>query len=121
VTPGPEIFTDQSLQQAILILLNNAADASPDHVDVDGRWDADWLVVAVSDRGSGVAAGNLEKLGRTFFTTKQPGKGTGLGLVLAASTVARLGGTIGWSNRPGGGLSAEIRLPLRGLEVQTAR
>jgi len=120
VTPGPEVFTDQSLQQAILILLNNAADASPDHVDVEGRWDAHWLVIAVGDRGSGVSAGNLEKLGRTFFTTKQPGKGTGLGLVLAASTVARLGGTIGWSNRPGGGLSAEIRLPLRGLEVKTS-
>ncbi len=119
--PGPEIFTDQSLQQAILILLNNAADASPHHVDVDGRWDADWLVLVVGDRGSGVSAANLEKLGRTFFTTKEPGKGTGLGLVLAASTVARLGGTIGWTNRPGGGLSAEIRLPLRGLMVTTSR
>jgi len=118
-TPGPEIFTDQSLQQAILILLNNGADASPHHVDVDARWDAEWLALVVGDRGSGVAPGNLEKLGRTFFTTKEPGKGTGLGLVLASSTVARLGGTIGWSNRPGGGLAAEIRLPLRGLMVTT--
>ncbi len=119
--PGPEIFTDQSLQQAILILLNNAADASPHHVDVDGRWDADWLALVVGDRGSGVSAANLGKLGRTFFTTKAPGKGTGLGLVLAASTVARLGGTIGWSNRGGGGLSAEIRLPLRGLMVTNSQ
>ncbi len=119
VVPGPEIFTDQSLQQAILILLNNAADASPHHVGVDGRWDAVWLAVVVGDRGSGVPPRNLDKLGRTFFTTKQSGQGTGLGLVLAASTVARLGGTIGWSNRPGGGLCAEIRVPLRGLMVTT--
>ncbi len=115
--PAPDVFTDASLQQAILILLNNAADASPHHVDIDGRWDGDWLTVTVSDRGSGVPAGHLEKLGRSFFTTKAPGKGTGLGLVLASSTVARLGGTIQWSNRPGGGLAATLRLPLRGLTM----
>lgn len=118
--PAPEIFTDASLQQAILILLNNAADASPHHVDIDGRWDGDWLTVTVSDRGSGVPGGHLDKLGRSFFTTKAPGKGTGLGLVLASSTAARLGGTIEWSNRPGGGLAATLRLPLRGLTMTTS-
>ncbi len=115
--PVPQIFADQSLQQAILILLNNAADASPHHVDLNARWDADWLTVAVGDRGGGVPAGSLDKLGRVFFTTKEPGKGTGLGLVLASSTVARLSGTIRWSSRTGGGLSAEFRLPLRGLTI----
>ena len=51
-------------------------------------------------------------MGRTFFTTKAPGQGTGLGLVLTASTVNRLGGTVRWPNRVGGGLCAEVRLPL---------
>ena len=76
----------QSLRQAILILLNNAADASPHHVDIDGRWDGESLQLTVGDRGSGVRARPLGKLGRSFFTTKPPGQGTGLGLVLTAST-----------------------------------
>jgi two-component system sensor histidine kinase RegB len=113
--PAPEIHAEPSLAQAILILLNNAADASPHHVDVDGRWDAANLDIAVGDRGTGVAPARLGALGRTFFTTKAPGQGTGLGLVLAASTVNRLGGTIRWANRPDGGLRAEIRLPLDNL------
>ncbi len=113
--PVPEIFADQSLQQAILILLNNAADASPHHVEIDGRWDAEVLRLTVGDRGAGVPEGSLGNLGRAFFTTKPPGKGTGMGLVLTASTVSRLGGTVRWTNRNGGGLSAEITLPLRSL------
>ena len=113
--PAPEVFADPSLRQAILILLNNAADASPDRVDVDARWNGESLHLTVGDRGGGVPEGTLEKLGRAFFTTKPPGQGTGLGLVLASSTVGRLGGTVRWSNRPGGGLAAEIHVPLKGL------
>ena len=114
-TPVPEIFADAALQQAILILLNNAADASPHHVEIEGRWDENTLRLSVGDRGTGVDAASLGKLGRSFFTTKPPGKGTGMGLVLTASTLDRLGGSVGWSNRPGGGLAAEITLPLKGL------
>ncbi len=110
--PAPEIFADRSLRQSLLILLNNAADASPHRVDITARWDAQSLYVAVTDRGSGVAPDHIDMLGRAFFTTKAPGQGTGLGLVLAASTVSRLGGTVRWSNRGDGGLCAEIRLPL---------
>lgn len=114
-SPAPEIFADAALQQAILILLNNAADASPHHVDMHGRWDESTLRLSIGDRGPGVDAAALSKLGRTFFTTKPPGKGTGMGLVLTASTLDRLGGRVDWSNRPEGGLAAEITLPLRGL------
>jgi len=117
--PAPEIFADQSLRQSLLILLNNAADASPHRVDVTARWDEHSLSMTVADRGSGVAPDHIDKLGRTFFTTKAPGQGTGLGLVLTASTVNRLGGTVRWSNRAGGGLAAEIRLPLNRLLLST--
>ena len=116
-TPAPEIFADQSLGQAILVLLNNAADASPHHVEVEAKWDSESLHLTVGDRGSGVPAGNLDKLGRAFFTTKPPGQGTGLGLMLTSSTVDCLGGTVRWFNRPDGGLAAEIHLPLRGLTL----
>jgi len=113
--PAPEIFADAALQQAILILLNNAADASPHDVQIVGRWDEETLRLSISDRGAGVDPASIGKLGRSFFTTKEPGKGTGMGLVLTASTLDRLGGSARWSNRPDGGLAAEITLPLKGL------
>jgi len=116
-TPAPEIFADQSLRQAILVLLNNAADASPHHVEVAAKWDSESLHLTVGDRGGGVPAGNIDKLGRMFFTTKPPGQGAGLGLVLTASTVDCLGGTVRWSSRTDGGLAAEIHLPLQSLAV----
>jgi two-component system sensor histidine kinase RegB len=117
--PAPEIFTDQMLKQAILILLNNAGDASPHHVHFGASWDAVTLRVSVSDRGPGFADTQLEKLGRMFFTTKAPGKGTGLGLVLATSAVSRLGGTIRWTNRAQGGALAEMQVPLVQLLIST--
>lgn len=118
--PAPEIHPDPSLRQAVLVLLNNAADASPARVDVDARWDGDALRLVVGDRGAGVPEGLLDTLGRAFFTTKPPGQGTGLGLVLAASTVDRLGGTVRWTNRAGGGLAAEIRVPLASIAPEHA-
>ena len=117
--PAPEMFTDQMLKQAILILLNNAGDASPHHVHFGASWDAVTLRVSVSDRGPGFADTQLEKLGRMFFTTKAPGKGTGLGLVLATSAVSRLGGTIRWTNRAQGGALAEMQVPLVQLLIST--
>jgi two-component system, sensor histidine kinase RegB len=120
--PAPEIFADASLRQAILVLLNNAADASPSRVELDVRWNARTLTLRVGDRGRGVPAEAAGKLGRDFFTTKPPGKGTGLGLVLTASAVSRLGGSVHWTNRPDGGLWAQVELPLSSLGLgATAR
>jgi len=81
------------------------------------RWDSRSLELEVGDRGRGVPQEAVAKLGRQFFTTKPPGQGTGLGLVLTASTVSRLGGNIRWRNRADGGLSAKIELPLSRLDL----
>jgi two-component system sensor histidine kinase RegB len=116
--PVPEIRDEPTLKQAILMILNNAADASPDDVRMNGQWSPDHLVLSILDRGKGMPELGREKLGRMFFTTKAPGQGTGLGLVLTVSTVSRLGGTVEWSPRPEGGVCAEIRLPLRGLTTR---
>jgi len=113
--PGPAIVPDASLKQALLILVNNAADASPHHVDIDARWDAASLRFAVGDRGPGFPRERLATLGRSFFTTKPRGKGTGLGLVLTTSTIEHLGGAVEWTNRPEGGAVAAVRLPLSSL------
>ena len=117
--PVPEIFVERSLQQAILNLLNNAVDASPEGVELAGRWTDDELRLTICDRGEGIPEDVLPRLGKELFTTKAAGKGNGLGLVLAATTVGRLGGSIRWTNRPDGGACADVLLPLRALTVTT--
>lgn len=114
--PVPTIAPDPGFAQAVLVLLNNAGDASPDYVLMSVDCNHTHLRIVVSDRGSGIPTETLGRLGRTFVTTKPPGKGTGLGLMLTASTVARLGGTVTWSNQPEGGARAEMRVPLSSLQ-----
>lgn len=115
--PAPEVYADRALQQAILVLLDNAADASPQSVRFAARWDDATLHIAVEDRGPGIAPERTGSLGRVFFTTKPPGAGTGLGLVLAANAVHALDGTLAWRARAEGGTSAQVTLPLQRLRV----
>ena len=104
--PAPEIFADQSLRQSLLILLNNAADASPHRVDVDGPLGR--AIALQLDRRrprQRRRARPPRQAGPNVLHDQAPGQGTGLGLVLTASTVGRLGGTVRWSNRADGGLA----------------
>jgi two-component system sensor histidine kinase RegB len=118
VSPAPEIFAEQALMQALLALLNNAVDASPKDVQFAGQLEGDQLRLFIADRGSGLAAGDQGKLGRTFFTTKPPGKGTGLGVVLASRAIEGHHGTLCWENRPGGGTRVKVMLPLASLSLE---
>ncbi len=115
--PAPEIFADAALKQALGNLVDNAADASPDDVRIDARWSGEALELVVRDRGPGIPEDVLPRLGRAFFTTKPPGRGTGLGLVLTAAVLNRLGGSVRWANRDGGGAEAFVRLPLASLTL----
>jgi len=115
--PAPEIFADAALKQALGNLVDNAADASPDDVRIDARWSREALDLVVRDRGPGIPVDVLPRLGRAFFTTKPPGRGTGLGLVLTAAVLNRLGGSVRWANRDGGGAEVFVRLPLASLTL----
>lgn len=111
--PGPLIVADLALEQAILNVLNNAADASPSGVDVYARWSGQQLVLRVEDDGAGIDPHNLAHVGRPFFSTKRANGGKGLGLFLTATTIERLGGRFTLGPRPAGGARAEITLPLK--------
>jgi two-component system sensor histidine kinase RegB len=115
--PAPRIFADDSLGQALMNLLNNAADVSA-NVEVTYGWNDNELRMTVDDTGPGIPPAALAKLGREFFTTKPPGQGTGLGLLLTATVISRLGGTVRWSNRAEGGARADVRLPLAAFTLQ---
>jgi two-component system, sensor histidine kinase RegB len=118
VLPAPDIFAEQALMQALLTLLNNAVDASPKEVQFAGYREGDALQISIADRGSGLSAGDQGKLGRAFFTTKPPGKGTGLGVVLASRAIERLRGTLCWEDRPGGGTRVKVMLPMASLSLE---
>lgn len=109
---APEIVIERSLRQAIVNLLNNAADASPEQVDVEGRWDERELCIRICDRGPGILPEAADRIGKDFFTTKPPGKGHGVGLVLSSAVISRFGGSVKLFNQPERGACTEVRLPL---------
>ncbi|VAX09937.1 Sensor histidine kinase PrrB (RegB) [hydrothermal vent metagenome] len=113
--PAPQIVAERVLSQAIISILNNAADASIEDIELEGRWDKQQLIIEISDRGSGLSEDVSARVGKTLFTTKEEGQG--VGLFLAHSVVKRLGGSVRLSNREGGGVHTCIELPLDKLLV----
>jgi len=113
--PAPRILAEQTLAQAIGNILNNAADASPQSVKIDGRWTEELLTLDIADRGPGLAPAIAQRPGEAFVTTKS--EGFGLGLFLARTTLKRLGGDLDFSPRADGGLRCCITLPLAALRV----
>lgn len=103
------INVDNSLRAALLNLLNNAADASPDGIQIRSAATATQFIFSIVDKGAGLSAEALQNAGAAFFTTKQEGRG--LGLLLANATVERLGGKVRLYNHAEGGAITELSLP----------
>ena len=105
-----ELIADPALRQALWNLLDNAAEASPDHVAVAVIALGNDLQVSVSDRGPGFSADQLASIGDPYRSTK--GAGHGVGLFLAVNVARRLGGRLEARNRDGGGAEVRLLLPL---------
>lgn len=67
--------------------------------------------VDIEDNGSGIAKENQDKMFKLFFTTKPPGKGTGLGLPICRNLMEKLGGEITFQTEPGQGTTFTLRIP----------
>jgi two-component system sensor histidine kinase RegB len=113
--PSPRLRAEPALRSALLNLLNNAADASPDEMDIHLRWDAERILFEIQDHGPGLTPEAAAKAGSAFFTTKQEGRG--LGLFLANATLERMGGSVRLYNREGGGATTEVVIPLKAREA----
>ena len=105
-----QLDADTTLRAALMNLLNNAADASPQGIENISRCDAAHFILTVVDHGAGLSEEAARRAGSAFFTTKSEGRG--LGLFLANATVERLGGTVMLTNNPQGGASTVLTLPL---------
>lgn len=112
IQPAPIILAEQTLSQAIMIILNNAADACPRNIEVDGHWTHEQLFLEVRDQGAGFTAEAVSAAGNKLFTTKEPGQGLGLGLFLAHAAIRRFGGKVQLFNRDSGGTCTRLLLPL---------
>jgi signal transduction histidine kinase len=106
------------LRQVVLNVLTNALDAmeAAGHIDIgmqlerteNGR---ERVAVSVRDTGRGIAPDNLPNVFDLFFTTKEVGKGMGLGLALSQAMIEQHGGTISITS-PGPGQGATVRFEL---------
>lgn len=112
--PAPRIAPDRTLGQALMNLLDNAADASPGRIAVDGGWENDELRLTIRDYGPGLSGEARARAGTPFFTTK-PERGLGLGLYLARLVLERFGGAVTLTNHDDGGAVTAVHLPLEAL------
>ena len=111
VQPAPQILNTQLLSQSILNLLNNAADASLKHIEIEANWNDHELQLEILDYGEGLTGEAAQRAGEAFFTSKAPGQGFGIGLFLANANIERFGGSVRLTNREGGACTKVI-LPL---------
>ncbi|GAA6131143.1 ATP-binding protein [Halopseudomonas sabulinigri] len=108
---APSLRASPELGQAMLNLLNNAADACPEQLRISLAWDQRCITLHIRDRGPGVPLHIAEQLGTAFLTTKGK-KGFGLGLFLSQAAVERIGGTVRLFNQCEGGTLTEVTLPI---------
>src|SRR6476661_1473027 len=120
-----DAFADQGqLELALVNLIINARDAMPDggtvtiaaenrHVGADELTglSGDFVRLAVTDDGTGISRGDLEKVMEPFFTTKDVGKGSGLGLSMVYGFAKQSNGAFRIESELGEGTMAELWLP----------
>ena len=129
--PAPRITADRRLEQALLNLLDNAADANGEggkNLQFTARWDAERCCIEILDGGPGLNSAHAQRIGQPFFSTKpsweQDGAigssvgGIGIGLFLTNATVEQFGGKVELFNRNDGprGACTRITLPLARLK-----
>jgi PAS domain S-box-containing protein len=118
----PPVFGDRTqLEQVILNLINNAEHALTDtddapgtrgHIQIRTHHDERDVIIDVEDDGPGIPDNVRAHIWDPFWTTKDEGKGTGLGLAVVHGIVADHGGTITLENTPGSGACFVVRLPI---------
>ena len=129
VAPGlPPLFADRGQLETVLVnLATNARDAMPsggvltmsagaEVVPSGGSHPAGltpgaYIRISVCDTGTGMDEAVLIRVTEPFFTTKEPGKGTGLGLAMAKGFVEQSGGRLLISSKAGSGTTIDLWLP----------
>jgi two-component system sensor histidine kinase RegB len=111
--PGASLGPKSDFLEVVVPIVRNALDASPAgaRVRLDVEAHADRLRVVARDEGHGMDAATLARAGEPFFTTRAPGRGTGLGLFVVRLHAERLGGALRLESAPGRGTTAIVEWP----------
>jgi two-component system sensor histidine kinase RegB len=107
--PAPDLVADPRLEQALLNLLNNAANATHHPLEIRLGWSSDELCFEIRDQGPGFPPEVLAHGGQSRFPSHE--RGSGVGLMLTRSAIEQLGGRLSLMNREDGGALARIELP----------
>ncbi|PKU24860.1 PAS domain S-box protein [Telmatospirillum siberiense] len=116
----PVLIDPGEFEDALLNMALNARDAMPDggtlaietaNLPPEDMTEAPCVMISVTDTGVGIPFDLQKKIFEPFFTSKPPGKGTGLGLVTVYAFVKRSGGKISIYSQPGQGTTFRILLP----------
>ena len=133
----PALVDPAQLETALLNLVVNARDAMPEggglmletaNVALDADFaetrhevtPGDFVLVAVSDTGTGMAPEVLERAFEPFFTTKPKDRGTGLGLSMVYGFVKQSSGHVAVYSEPGEGTTVRLYLPRAGAAEEVA-
>jgi two-component system NtrC family sensor kinase len=111
----PLLASHDHLQSVWLNLLLNAIDSldkSPAEIKIATRRVGEEIEVAVADNGKGIPAERLTRIFEPFYTTKAPGRGTGLGLSVTHRIIKQHGGHIRVESQPGMGSTFTVIFPL---------
>ena len=106
--PAPTVANDPRLEQALLNLLNNAANASARAIDIHLDWTGERILIDIRDLGPGFPPDVLQQGGQASFPPHE--SGSGIGLMLTRSAIEQLGGRLSLLNPPEGGALARLEL-----------
>ena len=104
----------QATTHSLAALIRNALDANVEDgkIVIRAERNGSQIVFSVADCGLGMPEHVLRRIAEPFFTTKEPGKGMGLGTFLVRTFAERLGGDLSFESSPGKGTTAKLDLPL---------
>jgi signal transduction histidine kinase len=111
---GTCLANQNALRQVFLNLITNAVQAMPNGGELRLRTQRTankQVLIEVSDTGVGIPERHLNNIFNPFFTTKEPGQGTGLGLSVVHSVIKRYQGNITVRSKPDVGTTFLIELP----------
>jgi two-component system sensor histidine kinase RegB len=100
--------------QSLAALVQNALDANVDQrpINITVTQHRSELRIGIRDHGHGIPGNVLRRIAEPFFTTKEPGKGMGLGTFLVRTFAESLGGSVLFDSIPGDGTNVTLVLPL---------
>lgn len=116
----PLICNPSKIAHVVLNILTNArlaVNAGPGHISVKQRMSGDNVVIEISDDGCGMPPEVMHRIFEAFFTTRELGKGTGIGLALCYKLIREHNGDIEVQSQEGRGTTFTLTIPIQHGEL----